>query len=257
MNSKQPPLRLRMARIFDQGFSALDIAEPIYSLDGNQPSARAKEFMESNNLEILGIRKNARIVGYVLPSDLSGGDCSEHIRPFTDNIISESASIAEVILNLSTSDFCFISILDTVSAVITKHDIDKPPVRMWLFGIVTILDMYISRQVEEVFPGDEWQTKLSPQRLEKAIALQAERLRRNQRAHLLDCLQLTDKAYILLKDPASKEDLNFTSKRDAERQIKSFESLRNNLAHSQSITTYDWDTIVGLAKRQDVILTRV
>ncbi len=258
MNSdKQTPLRLRMAKILDQGFSALDIAEPIFSIDGNQPSSTAKEFMESNNLYLLGIRKDARIVGYVLPEDLTDGECKDHIRSFENNIIFESASIAEVILKLSESDFCFISILGAVSAIITKHDIDKPPVRMWLFGIVTILDMYISRQVEAVFPDGAWQEKLSPKRLEKAIALQAERLRRNQRARLIDCLQLTDKAYILLKDSTSKEDMGFTSKRDAERQIKNFESLRNNLAHSQSITTYDWDTIVRLAERQDVILTRI
>ena len=256
-NDTQPPLRLRMARILDQGFSAMDIAEPLASLDGNQPALRAKEFMATNKLEILGIRKDARIIGYVLLDDLTDGICSEHIRSFEDNILSDSASIADVIIQLAELDFTFISILGTVSAIITKHDIDKPPVRMWLFGIVTILDMYISRQVEVVFPDDEWQTKLSPQRLEKAITLQAERLRRNQRARLIDCLQLTDKAYILAKDPNSKENLNFTSKRDAERQIKSFESLRNNLAHTQSLTTYDWETIVRLAERQDKILTRI
>jgi hypothetical protein len=254
---QQPTLRLRMAKILDHGFSALDIAEPLYSLDGNQPAQIAKEFMNAKKLEILGIRKNANIVGFVLPDDLENGECSKYVRPFAENILPESASIAEVILQLAKSEFCFISILNTVNAVITKHDIDKPPVRMWLFGIVTIMDMYISRQVEEVFPGDEWQTKLSPQRLEKAKTLQAERQRRNQRARLIDCLQLTDKAYILLKDEKSKKELNYTSRRHAERQIKDFESLRNNLAHTQSLTTYDWETIIHLAERQDTILTRI
>ena len=256
-NAKETPLQLRMARILDQGFSAMDIAEPLPSLDGDQPALRAKEFMITNKLDILGVRKDASIIGYVLPADLTDGTCSEHIRSFGHNIITDSTSIADVIIQLEELDFTFISILGTVSEVMIKDDIDKPPVRMWLFGIVTILDMYISRQVEITFPDDEWQAKLSPQRLEKAIKLQEERLRRNQRARLIDCLQLTDKAYILVKDPASKEDLNFTSKRDAERQIKSFESLRNNLAHTQSLTTYDWKTIVSLAERQDKILTRV
>ncbi len=254
---KQPPLRQRMARIFDHGFSAMDIAEPLASLDGNQPALIAKDFMLAKNLEIIGIRKDAQVIGYASQKDLNNGECKDFLHQFDNNIISDSASIADVIIKLSKSEFCFISILGAVSAVVTKHDIDKPPVRMWLFGIVTILDMYISKQVEIVFPNDEWQTKLSPKRLEKAIELQKERLRRNQRAHLIDCLQLTDKAYILLKDEKSKVDLNFKSKRDAERQIKDFESLRNNLAHSQNLTTYDWNTIVRLAERQEIILTRV
>ncbi len=256
--NREPPLRRRMAKILDEGFTAMDIAEPLASLDGNQPADIAREFMEENHLKIIGIRKNARIIGYATIDDLNcGNNCGECVQDFGDKIITDSTSIAETILKLKNDDFIFVSILGTVSAIVTRADIDKPPVRMWLFGIVTILDMFISRKIEEVFPDNSWQDKLSAGRLEKAIALQQERLRRKQRARLIDCLQLTDKAYILIKDPESKKDLGFNSKRDAERHIKNFESLRNNLAHSQTLTSYDWDTILVLASRQEKILTRV
>ena len=36
--------------------------------------------------------------------------------------------------------------------------------------------------------------------------------------------------------------------------VKSFETLRNNLAHSQDIVAFDWDTIVGLANNLERVI---
>jgi len=45
---------------------------------------------------------------------------------------------------------------------------------------------------------------------------------------LADCLQLSDKSHLLVQDQ---------------------KSLRNNLAHGQSITTQDWSQIVRMSQR--------
>jgi hypothetical protein len=41
----------------------------------------------------------------------------------------------------------------------------------------------------------------------------------------------------------------FESKSKAKRNIKSLESLRNNLAHAQDIVTHDWAAIARIALR--------
>ena len=74
---------------------------------------------------------------------------------------------------------------------------------------------------------------------------------------LLDCLQLVDKARILMKDPDFREDAGLGSRRATEKAIRDFESLRNNLAHNNDIVTYDWDTIVSVSQRLDKIMTRI
>jgi hypothetical protein len=158
---------------------------------------------------------------------------------------------------LARSKYCFVSVLGSVSAVITRNDIQKPPVRMWLFGMISIVEMYISRQLETKYQDSSWQAKLSINRLRKAQNLQENRKRRNQKLSLLDCLHLADKAKILVKDPGMRKEAGFESKREAEKAIRDFESLRNSLAHVQDIITYDWDTIVTVSKRLEKIMMRI
>ena len=256
--SNNSSLRARMGRILEQGFSALDIAEPLPSYERQRSAEAARRFMREHELLVMGVRTDACISGYVHFAELTDDTCEDHEHPFTDeNVVEDSASLPEVITALETQEYCFVSVLGSVGAVITRYDIDKPPVRMWLFGIVTIMDMYITRKIDDVFPEGSWQEQLAPARLQKAINLRDERMRRHQRSRLVDCLQLSDKARILMQDPGMMEELNFTSKRDGERAIKAFESLRNNLAHVQSVVAYDWETVVALAKRHKITLSRI
>jgi hypothetical protein len=128
---------------------------------------------------------------------------------------------------------------------------------MWLFGMITIVEMFVVRTIEEQYPDDTWESAVTPRRLAKAQTLLEERQRRNQSARLLDCLQFPDKLRILLQDPAMREDVGAASMRHAKQMIKDFEALRNDLAHAQQITTDNWDVIVLLAGRIDRLMTRV
>ena len=64
-------------------------------------------------------------------------------------------------------------------------DLQKPPVRMWLFGMITLIEMRISRLIEQMCPGDSWKQYVSQSRLQKADALLEERRRRNQSLELI------------------------------------------------------------------------
>ncbi len=128
---------------------------------------------------------------------------------------------------------------------------------MWLFGMITIVEMFIFRTIETKYPQSTWRSELTSERLKKAEDLQNERKRRNQHVTLLDCLQLGDKAKILMKDPEMRENMGFESKRTADKALKDFESLRNNLAHAQDIITYNWDSIVVISRRLNKIMTRI
>src|SRR5262249_51714448 len=116
-------------------------------------------------------------------------------------------------------------------------------VRMWLFGIVTLIEMRCSQLVESHCPGDTWREYLSEGRLEKAKALLEERGRRNQKLRLFDCLQFSDKGQIVARHENIRKHTIFSSRRQAEETIKKLEQLRNNLAHAQDILISDWETI--------------
>jgi hypothetical protein len=159
-----------------------------------------------------------------------------------------------VIRVLTRHESCFVELLGQVEGVISRDDINSPIVRMWLFGIITIIEMSLMRWIRTDYPGDAWRTALSASRLEKALALFEERRRRNQSCELLDCLQLSDKAQVLLGDPSFLDWMGVESKRVAKGRIKEVESLRNNLAHAQDIVAHDWAQIARMAHRVEELL---
>ena len=125
---------------------------------------------------------------------------------------------------------------------------------MWLFGLITIVEMAFTELIDEHFEDCEWQDLISQGRLEKARKLLEERRRRNQAVHLSQCLQLSDKGQILIKYEPTRKVLGVQSVRQGRETIKMIETLRNNLAHAQDILTTDWVTIVRLAENLDRVL---
>jgi hypothetical protein len=71
----------------------------------------------------------------------------------------------------------------------------------------------------------------------------------NQHSDLMDCLQLADKGLLLIKAPELLATLGFSSKSSTKKVLKQFQSLRNNLAHAQNISRYDWAQIARLSVR--------
>ena len=141
--------------------------------------------------------------------------------------------------------------LGEVAGVICRDDINKPMVRMWLFGLITIIEMRIVQMIQKKYPDDSWQPVLSSERLLKAQQMQQERQRRNQHCSLIDCLQLSDKARIAIEHPQILEIFGFDSKRSGKQAIKNLESLRNNLSHAQDIVTHDWAQIARMSQRMN------
>jgi len=214
--------------------------------------------MEEKDLEVAGVRQEGSVSGFVLRDDLVKGACGDCLRLFAaDQTVYADAPLSRVIDALVRYDHCFVSVLGAVGAVISREDIQKPPVRMWLFGMITILEMFWVRAIVELYPDGAWEEEITPSRLGKAQELFDERRKRGQHPKLLDCLQLSDKARILLKNPAAREQFGFETAREGKRAIKAMESLRNNLAHAQDIVSHDWEAIALIAGRVNRIVTRV
>ncbi|HZV80622.1 MAG TPA: hypothetical protein VFF53_00485, partial [Geobacteraceae bacterium] len=127
--------------------------------------------------------------------------------------------------------------------------IEKPVVRMWLFGFIILVEMQIVELIRSEWPENGWFGLVSEGRLEKARQLQSERIRRGYSADLLDCLQFSDKMQLAIQNPEFIEAAGFSSTSTAKKVLKDLESLRNNLAHGQDITRHDWPPIVRLARR--------
>lgn len=245
-----------MYRLFSNAFTAQDIAEAVRSFDADKTCQNIAEIMDFHEESIVCIRNMGKIQGYVRRSDLSTGKCGEHIRFFRhDQVLSGDASLSDIVHTLTLHQYGFITTLGDISGYFSRSDINKPVVRMWLFGIITFIEMEFMNMIEECYPKDSWQPFVSEGRLQKAIEMKQERKRRNQDCKLLECLQLSDKGQILIQDDEILQQLGMESRRNARKLIRELESLRNNLAHAQDIVTHDWAPIVRLSYRLEETLS--
>jgi hypothetical protein len=248
----------RMRRLLNEGIPAAYIAEALPSFDAERKAGDVLASLEEKEIGVAGIRKEGTVAGYVRSEDLVKGICGDSIRSFeADQVVYADAPLSKVIEILVRHDHCFVSVLGAVGAVIGREDLQKPPVRMWLFGMITILEMFWVRAIEELYPEGSWEEALTPARLGKARELFDERRKRGQHPKFLDCLQLSDKARILLKHPGAREEFGFATAGEGKKAIKALESLRNNLAHAQDIVTHDWEAISLISGRVNRIVTRV
>lgn len=245
-------------RHYADSFTALDVADAMRSFDSEKSGTEVLRIMEENYLDVFCVRVKGLIQGYILRGDLTEGRCGEQLRPFrSGQAVPGDESLTEVIRILTLYDYAFVSLLDEVAGYIHRECINKPVARMWLFGIITLTELEFVRLISEHFPNDTWKRHVSADRLEKAVALQQERHRRFQQSSLIDCLQFSDKAHILIEKQEVLELLGFDSKSRAKKNIKNLESLRNNLAHAQDVVTHDWVAIARIASRlEEAVLLR-
>jgi hypothetical protein len=237
-------------------FSVRDLARPLRSLDADQPVSAASALMAASGTPILGLRRDGRVEGYVRRVDLTEtGTCEQVWRPVsTDQVLDNSAPLSAMVQVLTRHEYAFVRMLGQIGGVLAREDIQKPIGRMWLFGMVTLVELMFVERIRERWPNGAWQALLSPGRLDKARLLQGERERRGQPAELLECLQLSDKAVILMEEPDLLVELGFRSKRAAEANLKELESLRNHIAHTQDVVSHHWHQIARISRRFDEAL---
>ena len=61
-----------LRRVFTDGFVARDIAEPLISFDASTAVSEVVGLMDKRNLDVVGVRKEGVVVGYVERADLCG-----------------------------------------------------------------------------------------------------------------------------------------------------------------------------------------
>ena len=243
-------------RLFEQSITVRDIAEPLASFDRDYPAERARDFMASRGFDVVGVRREGSIEGYILQEDLTTGTVGDHLRELEDaDIMRESDPLLRALESLKTRRWTFIRFLGDPSGIVTRGDLQKAPMRMWLFGLISILEMQMLRCIRAVEDSDDWwSTLLSDDRLAAAQRIFHERRKRNEEIFLSDCLQIADKAFIYKKN----DDLFALTGLDSKRSWKDFminvEELRNNLAHANDLGTDSWPEIAELAIKLERVL---
>jgi hypothetical protein len=236
-------------RIFLRNLAARDIAEPLPSFDDHTPADLARLALIQAGRTVAGVRQNGWVTGYLLTAELGPGLCQDFMHPLEQaQVVSDSTSLIDITKALSDTEWVLVRMLGEVTGIITKADLQDPPVRMWLFGMITVIELRFQKMIEQRFQAEEWAKYISPARLDRARRMLDERRRRNQSSSLLDCLQFSDKSQIIARDETLRQQAGLASRNRADEVIKRLEKLRNNLAHSQNIVDTDWEVIANISQ---------
>jgi hypothetical protein len=236
-------------RIFLHNLAARDIAEPLPSFDHATPAEQAQAALAAARRSVAGVRRDGWVSGYLLLDELGPGACGDYAHPLEQAVtLADSTPLIDLTRAMLEREWVLVRALGEVNGIVTRSDLQDPPVRMWLFGMITVIELRFQKMIEERFEGEEWVKYMSPARLEKARQMLAERQRRGQEASLTDCLQFSDKAQIVARDETLRQQAGFLSRNRADEGIKRLERLRNNLAHSQNIVETDWEVIANIAE---------
>src|SRR5437773_2261974 len=246
-----------LRELFDQNITMRHIAEPLTSFDADYPASAVRLFMEDRDYDVVGVRHDRLVSGYVKRSDLDDGTLGEHICRFvSSDRLPDTTPLVDVFEALRDSSHVFVLLLGQVGGIVTRGDLQKAPVRMWLFGLVCLIEMQLLRIIREHYPNDAWKSLLSDGRLAKAKDYHNDRRRRNEAIDLADCLQFADKRDIVLATTELRSTAGLEPKGSGERLLKDLEKLRDNLAHAQDIVTGYWPKLVDLARDAEVLLRR-
>lgn len=215
--------------------------------------------MLEKDYDVMGVEDGGIVIGYVTKSEFNEeGVCRDFYRTFTPyEMVSESTPLIQTLYLLNETERVFVLEGNRVNKVVTLADLQKQPVRMLMFGIISLFEMQVNRIIKEYLPDDLWQDHLQLERVEKAKELFTERKSRNEAIELCDCLQICDKRDVIMNDENLRNLLGIKSKTKGKVFFKDLEKLRNNLAHSQDLnTTNSWNDILKLIKQTEEYLAR-
>lgn len=217
--------------------------------------------MQLRDFDVAGVRerRGSALLGFVIRGELTEGMVSDHLHPIVEaTLVADSTALGDLFRILSDQAYAFVLIGDCPDGIVTRVDFNKPPVRAYLFGLVSLLEMHLDYWVHSWFPGDSWENELAAGRLEAAKTLLGKRRRVDATTTLFQCLQFCDKNDLLVSKPGARSELGLPGKAKTASMLRRAEELRNNLAHSQPsiVGSLSWPELIGVVTRVETLIDR-
>jgi hypothetical protein len=246
----------QLREFLETAFTVGHIAVGIETCQPADDAALVKQRMVQSNFDVLGLRENGRVTGYVLREELAEGACDRFRRPFAhDVIVGISTPLIEALPLLVDRPRLFVLDRTQMDSIVTPADLRKSPMRMLLFSLVSLLETYMLEMVRSLYPGESFLKPMSDKRQEHARKLLAERQKRNEEIDLADCLQMCDKRDLLIENAHVREFLGCESKRKALKLFERAEALRDRLAHAQDVIVgSSWKDVSEIAHSVESVL---
>lgn len=190
-----------LRHLFEDGITAQAILEPLQSCPSEANAVEIAQLLNNRDWDVAGVQEESggEVIGFVFRDSLKTGIVRSHLQKMTsEHLISDSTPLANLLSIFRARERAFVLVGQNVGGIITSADLQKPPVRIYLFGLISLLEMHLTYWITISYPNDSWRESLSGPRLAKAEKLLADRQSRRQQTELVDCLQFCDKRDLIL-----------------------------------------------------------
>ena len=235
-----------LSRLIDEEIRVELIAEPLHVVEGSDSAADVASHLKRLGYDECGVRRGGVVSASVRLADLVGETSEEAARPVPlERIVAPATPLWTCLERIARDGPLFLLGDHGLDGIVNRADLNKQPARLLMFGVLSMLEMVLLALIQHHYSGNEWMDKISNSRAEAAGKLYARRLKLREEIDLADCLQLCDKADVCRKTKAICNMWGLSGNQ-ANRLFKALQSIRDNLAHSQSPAAGgDWSKTVG------------
>lgn len=230
-------------------FCVIDIAQPIKLLVPPDELLENvyEKFSELNITEdwCYIVRDHNHIYGYLTFDDEAftfpiTGTAKAKASPISPDMLAPSSlPLIELVPLFEKHYFFFVLSRNDITHVVSFQDLDKIPMKLSLFALFLELESKIINLISQNYNSiKNYLEYLSPQRIDKALNICKIKYKDVTPFRLLLCTTFIDKKEIVIRDPIFQKKFPFNSRREGNRFFKLIESVRNQIAHSDSILKY-------------------
>lgn len=235
------------------------IFEYLQSCPADAQADEMYRLLKARDFDLAGVRneENGPVIAFVTTESLRGGSVRKHLQPLTDDDwVQDTLPLTKLMERLKNRQFVFVRAKSDAIGIIRGADLNKPPIRVFLFGLVSLLEMHMSYWLRVEYPNDSWRKSLKPDRVKAAKKVQANRRQRNQDLELVECLQFCDKRDLVLDRKDVCSEIGIDSIKRANARLKKVEHLRNTLAHSQYdlVRGTTWKELIELVQWIETVI---
>jgi hypothetical protein len=231
--------------LFDERLTADSVSEPFDGLDAASDAATAREFAARRGFDIIGVQRGGRCIGFARVDELRGGALGDYVRPLEEQaVVAESNGLRDTVNKVFRRQCVFVDGTDGAYGIVTRGDMNKAPVRMLLFSLVTVLEMQMLRVLRMLPHSDTYcYMHLDPKTISIAERTKENRKKFHADSDLLDCLMFQGRRVLIQKliwsDVINVRKVGIQLDASELDQLERIEHARNEVAHGNDLLLID------------------
>ncbi len=231
------------------------ISEPLVSYGKQKSYVEAVNNMNAAQFDVAGVvDRTGNILGYIDVKGNPTGVCGDknHLHLLDPGrLVTDAMPIAEVGAIVARKRHVFILEKNKVTSIVTRADLQKAPVRMMIFGAITVLEMHLTDVLRREWSDDTWREcdSFTPKQVKAIEDAFQQAQKRNDETDVFGCMNLYDKCLLACASENIVENFQKNGLDDLESKLVDTRKLRNVVAHGQSLVTSNrsWNAVLHTA----------